>query len=463
MKSRECSILVFMLSLYSFGSCVAGWLYAGDQNIVLPVIVSIIIMWSSKTLSVSWFDCISSRNVKKHNYTLSQTVFSIFLFLICSIGRGIILPVFLICVMRSFSLETVSYRLYIQQGSGLKTSRRFVIIVPMMFCIMESAATGAALALAVRGKNISLLIEAFILIYAILWDLTLEESTDKVIGYNEAYVIITLIIIFLNSLFYIFNKNLGAVRQFAYPIIDTIAFVFLFSSLSGIPGLLEIIQILWHRKDLGEKKPSDESCYVNYCDQLRIIRIVDMFGVLIVVISWVYLKYSIFAFVLYTLLSTTYVIAFRHHYVRTYSNNEYHGSFLWASLWIVLPTLLVMAEHYHFMPNELPINYDWPSDAITIFVEVICAILAIIRFDNYKDALNAFYNLGLFGTHMIGIAAAVLIIGLGPASDGRKGFALLSMGLSVFFLVMGYILNNKDPIPRREEMIQRHRNKTNSK
>lgn len=442
MNNKETINVVTMLTLYSFfGSIAAIYYYAGGlsgANIWIVITITL----SSFLYSKSWFECISGRRMQNNERPYHQVFLTLFLYIICAAKNENGILVTTVCLMRAVTLFSTSYKLCNSQKNMVRTGRRYSLMPPLMFVILQSIATTAALCLAVTDDSSSLVCEALPFSYAILWIATLDKPRDKVVRVNTIYALSITALLATFFILFVSNPNFGATRNAIRPYFNAAGLVFTFSIIYAIPGLLELIKIYLGRTDLGQKLVPVDQRNQNYRDQLYIVRVVEMIIVGIVACSWVYSKYSVYYMLYYFVSSTCYVIVFRYHFVKL-KGKPYCGSILLSIIWTSLPCILVITESIGFLPTIVKIG-TWSSLTLGILIDVFCAGMAMYKYKSANELLSAFKDMGLFGTHILGIGIFSLIVMISPNIDDSNSIVLFVMLISAVILFVSYLTIGDD-------------------
>lgn len=445
-RSRVMQMSVAMLTAYACGSTLLGIVFVAMHQwhqpfrpaMIFPVIP---VAWMAAYVARQW-NCLifgESRKPKLYMFFLPATGLYIAAALLAETWTS--LTIVSVCVLFALSNALLVYTMedenhYLENPNGNRCSRRFTIMVPLVFLVLQYILLGSNLVQAVKNPRSTVVACCVYCLYPYIWWYTLRRSRRNVLAIN--ILLFLAIAGALTGYFLCYRSEMTGWMNYVfgfapYTAMNAIAFAVFGGGVMAMPGLIELTQL--HRAMVDD----DE----NYNDRMRV------FSVALILINvgayclWIWVPFSSVVLVGYTVGSCFWVILARYRYDKRNSNDKYTGT--WVS---VMAAPVLMTAFFFFecigvweaMDFTLSLSKKVPVFSIGVegILVIVDAIVELLRERKNKKTndMKRKRPLRLMECHAIGlIAAGVLTLAIVLLFENNRAF-LAALAVSFNFIVI---------------------------
>lgn len=412
------------------------YIEAGYGTIQLPIwvlfVLTILSYFSAWHIAKKWHSFVYM--FKYDSLPLTPVAFSIITYVILAgLYHGDQFILALLCVFYSVLNSFLSLSLK-NNGKNAKiepVSRRYTIMVPLVFITMQHIVFGCAVVLSIQGEWYSLLIYAIVcIIYMIIWKYTLKKESTDVLPIN----VLVIAAIGLGAIASYYLARNGRLFNLPTKSVVTTAKCLIISvycgSIISIPFLLEVTQI--HRSVRNDAK--------NYDDRMRVLSGMNIVGTLFVYSSWLFLsQLSIIYLCGYAAVFTLYIIVARHRYEKRISS-PYMGniiSILFSSTGIALIWLSEFSGVWDSFKKVPEVSFALV--ATCDFAAILGTLFTFLKKEGgIKEIGLKIKKLRLLGFHLVSLGVIVLFMSF--INNNRAKFAMLVAGVEMILELISYLL-----------------------
>ena len=317
-------------------------------------------------------------------------------------------------------------------------------MIPMVYGMMEPTIFGSSILLSLYNEDGSLIPYIIPILYFIVWKISLKWSERDVKITNGLFFFCIIgSLALLYYLILIFPRN---TYRFSYiVIIKSLSLAVLGSGILGIPGLVEIAQVLrrdWLKDNIAEK---DKNKHL-YQKTMQTICIVDLISIIIMHFAFTYLDIPLIYFAIYAVLSVIWVLIARSHYAEKQSN-PYSGSYVLSIVFPFLPSICLLCCIYDIIPRPhqtLSISHHMMIiSAGTHFTIDFGAIKGFGVELNFKEIVGNFWRIRLVGYRTLGLfLSEVLLLFTLALNIGNERTCIIGVLITAELIlqVLGYAI-----------------------
>ena len=307
------------------------------------------------------------------------------------------------------------------------SSRRFTIIMPLVFISMQSTLFGSCVVLACCGNWLSLVVYSAMPVYFLVW-YNIRKKDEKVLfRVNIAVYFIAALLAGLFFWGYYQEVETKAYSQWISIPIKAISLALFCSGIIAIPGLTDLSQIqrtvkrkttkCAKRCDTCERDIALPECR-DYDDRSRVLSIMTFCAVLCVFVTWTWIKFSPVYLVAFAIVSWIWVfqVKFRRKYY--YGNLYLPLVYLLCTVGFLCSEFLGLWDKFS-VPNEMiPVMssglYPCLFTASNVIIPALIKLWRSLKKVGKQQYLRQIYimvkGIRVLGAYMAALFVTVLVL-----------------------------------------------------